>query len=217
MKPMRTVLVSGFEPFGGEQINPSWLVAQALAEAPPPGLKVLALQLSTAFDASASVLKKALARHAPDAVVCLGQAGGRAALSFERIAINLNDAPIADNAGHQPREEAIAQRGPAAYWSTLPIRSMAQAALDAGVAAELSNTAGTFVCNHVFYALMRVLARKSGVCGGFVHVPFLPEQTQSAPSMPLAQMVRGMQAALSALNTLTAQGSTSALHSGRIA
>jgi pyroglutamyl-peptidase len=211
------ILLTGFEPFGGERINPSWLLAQALAAQAPKRMRVAAVELPTAFDASAKLLKAAMAMHQPQAVVCLGQAGGRAALGFERIAINLNDAPIADNLGQQPHNQAIAARGPVAYWSTLPIAHMAQAAQSAGVAAEISNSAGTFVCNHVFYALMRLLARNKGVRGGFVHVPYLPEQSTTAPTMPLATMVLGMQAALLTLGAAPKGNTRQKLQTGRLA
>jgi pyroglutamyl-peptidase len=211
---MKTVLITGFEPFGGESVNPSWLLAQALEQSAPRGLKLHALQLPTAFDASAKALRSAIKRVQPDAVICLGQAGGRAALSFERVAINCNDAPIPDNLGQQPSNEAIAKRGPVAYWSSLPIHAMVAESLSAGVAAEVSNTAGTFVCNHVFYALMRARACKPGLIGGFVHVPYIPEQSANNP-MPLADMQRGMQAALGVLFTKPSRKAIST--SGRIA
>ena len=195
---MKTVLVTGFAPFGGERINPSWLLAQALAADQISGLKLYAAELPTAFGASVTALRTHLRKLQPDAVLCLGQAGGRNAISFERVAINCDDAPIADNAGAQPNNQRIAPRGPVAYWSTLPIHAMAAACSHAGANAQLSNSAGTFVCNHVFYQLMRTVARKPEVLGGFVHVPYLLEQS-AATGMALADMKRGMLAALQVL------------------
>jgi pyroglutamyl-peptidase len=129
----------------------------------------------------------------------VGQAGGRGALSLERVAINVDDAPIPDNQGARPIDRPIAARGPAAYFSTLPIKAMVAALRGAGLPAEVSQTAGTFVCNHVFYGLMRTLARRPGARGGFIHVPFLPQQAAGhpgAPSLPLERIVRGLEVAL---------------------
>jgi pyroglutamyl-peptidase len=130
-------------------------------------------------------------------VMCVGQAGGRSALSLERIAININDARIADNAGQRPLDAPVVPGGPAAYFSTLPIKAMLRALQQAGVAAEVSQTAGTFVCNHVFYGLMHALATQrgfKGTRGGFIHVPYVPEQ--GAPNMPLPDMVKGLRLAV---------------------
>lgn len=199
------VLVTGFDAFGADVLNPSWLAAQALHGRQIASHRVVAAQLPTVFGQSLKVLAKLLDQHQPSVVMCLGQAGGRAALSLERIAINVNDARIPDNASAQPVDTPVVPGGPAAYFSGLPVKAMAQAVRAAGVAAEVSQTAGTFVCNHVFYGLMHTLASRRSlrhVRGGFVHVPWLPEQGQ--PSMPLEAMVRGLSAALrSAITTST--------------
>jgi pyroglutamyl-peptidase len=210
------VLVTGFDAFGTDVVNPSWLAAQALHGRQIAGHRVVAAQLPTVFGQSLQVLKELLDQHRPVVVLCLGQAGGRPALSLERVAINVNDARIPDNASAQPVDTPVAFGGPAAYFSGLPIKAMAQAVRDAGVAAEVSQTAGTFVCNHVFYGLMHALASKRSlrlVRGGFVHVPWLPEQGE--PSMPLEAMVRGLSAALrSAITTTTTDAAVAdgALH-----
>jgi pyroglutamyl-peptidase len=196
--PVPCILVTGFEPFGGERVNPSWQVACALEAQMLAGHRVVAAQLPTCFGASATLLTTLLRQHRPALVLCLGQAGGRSAISLERIAINVDDARITDNAGYQPIDSPVRKRGPAAYWSTLPIKAMALALQQAGTAAQVSQTAGTFVCNHVFYVLMHTLRSKAyaGVRGGFVHIPFAPEQCVDAnlgqPCMPLEDMVRGV-------------------------
>ena len=194
-----TVLLTGFDAFGGDAINPSWLVAQALHQQTIQGHKVVAAQLPTEFAASRKHLAALLRLHQPALVVCLGLAGGRASLSLERIAINVQDARIADNAGTQPIDIPILTSGPAAYFSTLPIKAMLQAMTSANIAADVSQTAGTFVCNHVFYALMHVLKIQRGrpkARGGFVHVPYLPGM--GLPCMPLDEMVRGVRVAITA-------------------
>jgi pyroglutamyl-peptidase len=191
------VLVTGFDAFGGDTLNPSWLIAQALHGRRIAGHRVVAAQLPTVFGDSLAVLRGLLRTHRPALVLCLGQAGGRGALSLERVAINVNDARIADNAQAQPIDTPVVQDGPDAYFTRLPVKAMLHALQRAGIAAEVSQTAGTFVCNHVFYGLMHELATRRGfktVRGGFVHVPWLPQQ--GAPAMTLDDMVRGVSVAL---------------------
>ena len=196
------VLLTGFDPFGdtgrsSQPLNPSWLAVKALHGKRIGGHVVVAAQLPTVFQASIDELTRLLQMHKPALVICVGQAGGRGALSLERIAINVDDARIPDNAGGQPIDTPVVAGGPAAYFSSLPIKAMLQALQGAGVPAEVSQTAGTFVCNHVFYGLMHALATKRGfkrTHGGFVHVPYLPEQGE--PSLPLAEVVRGLRLAV---------------------
>lgn len=191
------VLVTGFDPFGGDVVNPSWQAAHALDGKRIAGHRVVTAQLPTVFDRSLGVLGELLAQHQPRLVVCTGQAGGRAAMAIERVAINVNDARIADNAGAQPIDTPVIAGGPAAYFTSLPIKAMLAALESAGVRGEVSQTAGTFVCNHVFYGLMHQLATRpafAGVRGGLVHVPWLPEQGQ--PSMALEEIVRGLEVAI---------------------
>ncbi|MEO6972408.1 MAG: pyroglutamyl-peptidase I [Rhodoferax sp.] len=193
----RTVLLTGFDAFGGAHLNPSWLAVQALDGRHVAGHRVLAAQLPTVFNESLHVLRGLLKQHRPTLVICVGQAGGRSALSLERVAININDARIGDNASSQPIDTPVIASGPAAYFTTLPIKAMLLALQQAGVAAQVSQTAGTFVCNHVFYGLMHLLATQRGfrrTRGGFIHVPYLPEQ--GAPAMPLDDMVRGLRLVL---------------------
>jgi len=206
--PAPRILLTGFEPFGGESVNPSWQVAQALDGWDCDGHRVHAVLLPCAFGDALVRLDAALAELQPDLVLCLGQAGGRTEISLERAALNVDDARIADNLGRQPIDLPVVAGGPAAYFTTLPIKAMARDLREAGVAAAVSNTAGTFVCNHVFYALMHRLATLpalAGTRGGFVHVPYTPQQLagrSGLASMPLATQVDGIRTALrSALRT----------------
>jgi pyroglutamyl-peptidase len=186
------VLVTGFDPFGGSHVNPSWQAVRALDGRVISGRRVIGAEVPTIFGKSLQRLAELVEQHQPGLVICTGQAGGRGALSLERVAINVNDARIPDNAGAQPIDTPVAADGPAAYFTSLPIKAMLQALLREGINAEVSQTAGTFVCNHVFYGLMHLLAqpRYQGVRGGLVHVPFLPEQGQ--PSMRVDQVVAGL-------------------------
>lgn len=192
-----TVLVTGFEPFGADSVNPSWMAAQALHGRMIAGHRVIGAQLPTVFGAALRAQRELLARHRPVLVLGTGQAGGRAAISLERVAINVNDARIPDNDGSQPVDTPVIEGAPAAYFSTLPIKAMLAAIREAGIAAEVSQTAGTFVCNHVFFGLMHELATRPGLAGtrgGFVHVPWLPGQGE--PAMPIEQVVAGLRIAI---------------------
>ena len=199
--PTSTVLLTGFEPFGGAGLNPSAEVAQALHGRSLGGEAVVAaVVLPCAFGDALQALHLALRQHRPQLVLALGQAEGRTDLSIERVALNVDDARIPDNLGRQPVDEPVVADGPAAYFSTLPIKAMVAGLKDAGHAASISQTAGTFVCNHVFYGLQHALAG-SGVRSAFMHVPLLPQQAAQAPglslpSMALAQQVAGVEAAL---------------------
>ncbi|MGE6320743.1 pyroglutamyl-peptidase I [Pseudomonas oryzihabitans] len=193
-----TLLLTGFAPFGGETLNPSWEAVRRLDGERLGDLTVVAAQLPTEFGAALRVLDELLDRHRPTLVVAVGQAGGRAELSLERIAINVDDARIPDNAGRQPIDEPVVAGGPAAYFSTLPIKAMTRALRDAGIPAAVSQTAGTFVCNHVFYGLQHRL-QGSGVRSGFIHIPYLPAQATAqpgAPSMALETLIAGLRLAL---------------------
>jgi pyroglutamyl-peptidase len=204
------ILITGFEPFGGDSVNPSWLVAQQLAQMPFVGAQVQAVQLPCVFGLSAQVLVQALGQQRPNLVLALGLAQGRAGISIERVAINVDDARMADNAGHQPIDTPVVPGGPAAYFSTLPIKRLAQGLQQAGHPAHISQTAGTFVCNHVFYAMQHHL-RGQHVMSGFVHLPALPEQAARAgrptpPSMALADQVAAVQQLLTLCVTHTHDG-----------
>ena len=195
------ILLTGFEPFGGESVNPSWQVAQALDGDEIAGARVMAVQLPCVFGRALPALDEALQRVRPDLVLCLGQAGGRCDFSLERVAINVDDARIADNAGAQPIDEPVVPGGPAGLFGTLPIKAMVAVLQAQGLPASVSQSAGTFVCNHVFYGLMHRLQAHPGVRGGFMHLPLLPEQAAHAPgqpSLPLAVLVEGVRLALAA-------------------
>ncbi|MFT0181007.1 pyroglutamyl-peptidase I [Pseudomonas benzopyrenica] len=200
------LLLTGFAPFGGEDLNPSWEAVRRLDGERLGDLTVVAAQLPTEFGAALRVLDELLDRHRPTLVVAVGQAGGRAELSLERIAINVDDARIPDNAGRQPIDEPVVAGGPAAYFSTLPIKAMVHALRAAGFPAAVSQTAGTFVCNHVFYGLQHRL-QGTGVRGGFIHIPYLPAQAANqpgAPSMALETLVAGLRLALTCAATTQA-------------
>jgi len=202
-----TILLTGFEPFGGETVNPSWEVARRLdgdlvggagGVGGASGARIVACPLPCVFGRSMAVLDEALAQWRPVLVLALGQAGGRCDFSLERVAINVDDARIADNVGAQPIDEAVVAGGPAAYFSSLPIKAMVAGLRAAGFPASVSQTAGTFVCNHVFYGLQHRLAA-SAVRSGFMHIPYLPEQAArhpGQPSLPLDTLVCGVRVAL---------------------
>ncbi|GAA1251276.1 MULTISPECIES: pyroglutamyl-peptidase I [Streptomyces] len=203
---MTRVLITGFEPFGGESVNPSWQAASLVAAEPPAGLTVTAVQLPCAFGESVAALRRAVRESGPDLVVCVGQAGGRAGVTVERVAVNVDDARIPDNAGAAPVDEPVVPGGPTAYLSTLPIKACVAAMREAGVPAAVSNTAGTFVCNHVAYGLAHLIATElPGVRGGFVHVPWAPEQVPdgTAAALPAATVAHGLRALLLAAAATT--------------
>jgi pyroglutamyl-peptidase len=193
--PVKTVLLSGFEPFNGAAINPSWEAARALDGWSGPGFTVVARQLPCVFGAAFDVLRGAIAQVRPDIVIAVGQAGGRSEISLERVAINIDDATIRDNAGAQPVDTPVVADGPAAYFSTLPVKAIVRALRLRGFPAGVSQTAGTFVCNHVFYGLMHHIVGQP-VRAGFIHVPFLPEQAADRPERPPSMALRDIVDAL---------------------
>lgn len=196
MAGLPRVLLTGFEPFGGEPINPALEVLHELSGERIAGHRVEPATLPVCFDAGPAALLQAIERVRPRLVVCVGQAGGRARLSVERVAVNLADARIADNTGAQPIDRPLIQGAPTAYFSTLPVKALHASLNQHGVPAELSLSAGTYVCNAVFFALMHHLATQlPGVRGGFIHIPYLPEQAcrhPGAPSMSLATLAKGL-------------------------
>ncbi|MBI2498302.1 MAG: pyroglutamyl-peptidase I [Opitutae bacterium] len=194
---MKTILLTGFEPFGGEKINPSQEIARHWHGRRIGGHRVVGALLPCVFGAAITELKRQIRATRPVLVICTGQAGGRIDITPERVAINVDDARIADNAGRQPVDKPVAPGGPAAYWSTLPVKAIVAALQRRGIPASVSQTAGTFVCNHVFYGLMHALCSERGVRGGFIHVPYLPEQTKRGqPSLPLETMVEAVGVAM---------------------
>ncbi|WP_330341943.1 pyroglutamyl-peptidase I [Streptomyces sp. NBC_00557] len=196
---MTRVLVTGFAPFDGQKVNPSWQAASLVAAEPPAGFTVTAAELPCVFGQSIQALRDAVRAAEPDLILCLGQAGGRPGVTVERVAVNVDDARIPDNAGNQPVDEPVVPGGPAAYFSTLPVKACVAALRAAGVPAAVSNTAGTFVCNHVAYGLGHLIATElPHTRGGFVHVPWAPEQVTdgTAPALEPATVARGLRALL---------------------
>lgn len=197
---MTTILLTGFEPFDGEVDNPSQRIVEALDGTHVGGYRIVGALLPVAFEATLPLLERLLERHRPALVLALGQAGGRCELSLERVAVNLVDARIPDNAGCQPVDVPVVADAPAAYFSTLPLKAIRAHLQASGVPAALSLSAGMYVCNQVFFALAHLLAtRYPGARSGFVHVPWLPEQAArrpGQPSMALETMVAGVRAVL---------------------
>ena len=196
----RVVLLTGFAPFGGESINPSWQAVRTLHGKTIAGHRIVSRQLPVEFGASLKELRAAIRETKPALVLCVGQAGGRASMSLERVAINVDDARIPDNAGARPIDTEVVAGGPAAYFTGLPIKTMLAALHEAGIPAEVSQTAGTYVCNHVFYGLMHALRHRK-VRGGFVHIPYSPEQAAhhpGAPGLPVETVTHGLRIALRA-------------------
>lgn len=181
---MKKVLVTCFEPFGGESINPSQMAVTQLPNE-IDDIKVVKQVIPTVYNKSIDTLYRVLKKEIPDAVICIGQAGGRPNMTVERVAVNIDDAPMEDNEGNQPIDAPIFIDGPSAYFATLPIKAMVKNCNDIGIPATISNTAGTFVCNHLMYAACHYAAlNQPQLKAGFVHIPFVPEQTTDKPTMP---------------------------------
>lgn len=196
------ILVTGFDPFGGESINPSSEVVKRLPKNVLDA-EIIPLIVPTMFQLSISVIEEAILKYDPGVIVSIGQAGGRNAMTVERIGINVDDARIPDNAGVQRIDEPVVSSGPAAYFSTLPIKAMVQHIQNKGIHAAVSNTAGTFVCNHVMYGVLHLCATKyKNKRAGFIHIPYLSEQTKNKPeypSMSLEDIITGIIASLEAI------------------
>lgn len=196
------ILVTGFDPFDGEKINPALEATKRLpneiAEA-----EIIKVEIPTIFHQSAEVLKQEIERHEPDVVVCIGQAGGRPAVTPERVAINIDDARIPDNEGKQPIDQPIQEDGKNAYFSSLPVKAMVEKINEAGIQANVSNTAGTFVCNHIMYQTLYMIDKYfPKVIGGFVHVPFAEEQVidrPKYPSMKIEDITKALDAGIQAI------------------
>lgn len=188
------ILMTGFEPFGGESVNPSWEAVRRVRNI-PEGMDVVRLCLPVTFAGARESLLAAAEEHRADVILSVGLAGGREGLSLERVAVNMMDARIPDNAGCQPVDEPLYPDGPAAYFSTLPLRDMLAALREARIPAAISNTAGLYVCNAVFYEAARLQAQGKVRMAGFIHVPYLPEQgaEYGRPSLTPEEMVRGLE------------------------
>ena len=195
------VLLTGFEPFDRETVNPSWEAARALDGWRQGAAVVHARRIPCVFGAALVALDAAIDELQPQLVLAVGQAGGRSEFTPERVAINVDDGRIGDNAGHQPIDQPVVAGAPAAYFSTLPVKAMVRDLRAAGVPAAVSNSAGTFVCNHLFFGLMHRAATRPvpGMRAGFIHVPYLPEQAArlpGQPSMAMATLVAGLRVAV---------------------
>ena len=197
------ILITGFDSFGGETVNPAYEAVKLLPDT-IAGAEIIKLEVPTRFHRAGAVLEDAMQRHKPDAVICVGQAGGRAAITPEKVAINLMDGRIPDNAGYQPVDVPIREDGETAYFASLPVKAMMQRMRDAGIPAAVSYTAGTYVCNYLLYTLLYLIDKKyPNVRGGFIHVPYAMEQVINkplgTPSMDLRQIARGLETAVEAV------------------
>lgn len=196
------ILVSGFDPFGGEKINPAIESVKLLPDE-IKGAKIIKLEIPTVARKSLKKLEEVIEIEKPDVVINVGQAGGRTDITVERVGINMDDFRIKDNEGNQPIDEKIAKDGPDAYLVTIPIKAMVQKMIKNKIPASVSNTAGTFVCNHVCYGMAHLASTKyPNMRTGFVHIPFLPEQVvdkRNMPSMPLEMIAKGLEYAIEAI------------------
>jgi len=198
---MKKLLLTAFTPFDGERINPA-LEAVKLVKDKIGNLEIVKLEVPTVFGKSIDTVREAIEREKPDFILSIGQAGGRAEITPERVAINLNDARIPDNEGNQPIDEPIFPDGENAYFSTLPVKAMVEAIRKEGLPSSLSNSAGTYVCNHLMYGVLYYLDKRPVIKAGFIHVPYIPEQTKNKKEMPaleLSEIVRGLEAAITAI------------------
>lgn len=192
---MKKILVTGFDPFGGEKVNPALEVIKLLPKKIGEN-EVRILEIPTVYKKSVEKIEKEIESYKPDYVLSIGQAGGRASISIERVAINIDDFRIKDNEGNQPIDENIFKDGENAYFSTLPIKSIQEELSKNNIPSSISNTAGTFVCNHVFYGVRYLIEKKyKGIKSGFVHIPYIPEQVigkANTPSMSLDNILKGI-------------------------
>jgi pyroglutamyl-peptidase len=196
------VLVSGFEPFGGSQVNPSQLLVQALEKENFTEVNFSAIVLPVEFTKSSEMLLRKIKDVGPDVVISFGQAEGRSGITPEKVAINFDDARIPDNSGDKRTQVKIDAHGPDAYFSTLPVEKIVEALKEEEIPTSLSLSAGAFVCNHLFYSTQNAL-KGTGIRSGFIHLPLVPEQQEEFPGQPtmdLATMVRGARTAI--LSTL---------------
>ncbi len=191
---MKTVLLTGFEPFGQDTINPSLEAVKALHNTQLDGGNIVACQVPVTRYEAFEAVKHAIEQHQPDVVICVGQAAGRKDITPERVAVNIDDYRIPDNGNNQPIDETVLENGPVGYFTSLPIKAICRDIQQAQLPASVSNTAGTFVCNHLFYLLMNHIEHRQ-IRGGFVHIPLIPEQSDQHPSLPLEAIIRGLKIA----------------------
>ena len=195
------VLITGFDPFGGEKINPAWEAVKGIKDI-IEGAKIIKLEIPTVFNKSIEKVKEAMELEKPDIVLCIGQAGGRYDITIERVAINVDDARIEDNEGNQPIDIPVFEDGENAYFSNLPIKAMVEEIKGQGIPASISNSAGTFVCNHIMYGVLYHINKTyKNMRGGFIHVPFINEQVldkKNQPYMPVEHISKALEAAIKA-------------------
>ncbi|WP_066890036.1 pyroglutamyl-peptidase I [Clostridium nigeriense] len=196
------ILITGFDPFGGENINPA---LEAVKKLPDTilGQEIIKIEIPTVFRKSLETIEKNIQKHNPDVVISVGQAGGRFGVTPERVAINIDDARIKDNEGNQPIDISIYEDGEAAYFSNLPIKAMVKEMNDNGIPSSVSNSAGTFVCNHVMYGILYLVDKKyPNIRGGFIHVPYIPSQVTTkpnTPSMSIDDIAKGLELSIKAV------------------
>ena len=203
---MMKILVTGFDPFGGEKINPALETIKRLPDT-ILGAQIIKLEIPTVVGKSLAKIKETVEKENPDAVLSIGQAGGRSEITVERVGINIDDCRIPDNEGNQPIDEPVVKGGPAAYFVTVPIKAIVENIKAHNIPASISNTAGTFICNHVCYGVAHLAAQRTAagkpMKSGFIHIPFLPEQVIGkpalTPSMSLETIVSGITHALEAI------------------
>ncbi len=178
------ILFTGFDPFGGEPINPSWEAVKNMKDS-IGSADIIKIMIPTVFKKSLEVIEEAIEKYKPDAIVSVGQAGGRFDITPERVAINIDDARIKDNEGNQPIDNKIFDDGQPAYFSSLPVKAIVKYIKDSGIPSSVSNTAGTFVCNHVMYGVLYLIDKKyPGIRSGFIHVPYITSQIIKKPNQP---------------------------------
>ena len=195
------VLLTGFDPFGGEPVNPAQEAVQRVSDN-INGAEVIKITIPTVQTKSVKAIEEAIELHNPDVVISVGQAAGRYDITPERVAINIDDFRIKDNEGNQPTDKIIQEDGKSAYFSNLPVKAMVKHMNDNQIPATLSNTAGTFVCNHVMYGILYMIDKKyPNIKGGFIHVPYIPSQVvckPNTPSMSAADITKGLELCIKA-------------------
>lgn len=197
------ILITGFEPFGGESVNPAYEAVKLLPDM-AGDIQIVKMEIPTVFGEAGKVVETGILQHQPDAVICVGQAGRRADIGVERVAINLVEASIPDNAGNQPMDVKVQEDGDTAYFATIPVKAMVKNIKDHGISASISYTAGTYVCNSVMYDLLYLIDRKyPSIRGGFIHVPYATEQGVGKPvgtaTMELSAISKALLYALEAV------------------
>ena len=208
------ILVTGFDPFGGESVNPAYEAVKLLPDV-IGGAEIFKLEIPTVFSKSGPAVEEGIRKYQPDVVICVGQAGGRASISVEKVAINFVDARIPDNNGEQPLDEPLQADGPAAYFATLPVKAMVQHVKEAGLPCYLSFTAGTYVCNSIMYNVLYMCEKRyPGIRAGFIHVPYacgqVIDKANTTPSMPLETIAKSLEYAIEAVAIDRADGGESA-------